>query len=157
MGGGEHGSAGGDYWGEGHEADFWGDVVVDGFHASAHGVGFVPEAGASCVAEEVPPPEAVWVGAGPFEERIHVAPVLAHAGVHGEKGEYEIFVAEEAVGLGGDGAGDFGAESNEGFEAGDAVDAHTEVDDDQVGILGEVDGVAVDGCGQGWGLRSRAG
>ena len=147
MSGGEHAASGGDDGGKAHEADFGSDVVVDGFHAATHGVGFVPESGASGVAEEVLPPLAVRIGASPGEERVHIAPVLADSGMRGEERKDEVLVSEEAFGLIGGGFGDFGAESDEGFEAGEAVDAHAEVDHDQVGVLGEVDGEAVDAGG----------
>ena len=39
------------------------------------------------------------------------------------------------------------AQAEGGFEAGEGVDAETEVDDDEVGIGGEVDGLAVDESG----------
>jgi hypothetical protein len=65
--------------------------------------------------------------------------------VHGEERKDEVFVAEQAVWLSGDGVGDPRAESEDGFDSGDAVDAHAEIDDGKVRIRGEIDGAAVDG------------
>ena len=56
---------------------------------------------------------------------------------------------EEAVGFGGDRGVDLGAEAEDGFEAGEGVDAHAEIDDDEVGVGGEVDGLAGDWGGHG--------
>ena len=38
-----------------------------------------------------------------------------------------------------------GAEAAQGLQAGDAVDAHAEVDHDKIGIPTEIDGAAIDG------------
>jgi hypothetical protein len=67
--------------------------------------------------------------------------------VHGKERKDEVFVAKQAVGLSGDGVGDLGAESEDGLDAGDAVDAHAEIDDGEVRVRGEIDGAAVDGGG----------
>jgi len=48
--------------------------------------------------------------------------------VHRKEREEEIFVQQEPVGCGGDGAGDFGAETGECLHAGQAIDPHTEID-----------------------------
>src|SRR5581483_3171452 len=85
--------------------------------------------------------------AGPPQERIHVAPVLAHAGVHGKEREDKVLVAEQAIGPVFNGFRDPRAESDEGLQASDSIDPHAEVDHDEVRILAEVDGATVDGCG----------
>jgi len=46
-------------------------------------------------------------------------------------------VQEESVRCGGDGVGDPWSESEERLQAGQAIDAHAEVDDDEIGILRE--------------------
>src|SRR5579862_1486846 len=79
--GGEHGAAGGDYGGEGGEADGDAHVIIDGLDATLAEIGFVPEAGAAGIAQEVFPPLAVGVGAGPGHQGIEIAPVLADADV----------------------------------------------------------------------------
>src|SRR5439155_17379609 len=104
---------------------------------------FVPEAGAAGVFEEVLPPNAMRFGAGPLHEGVEIAPVLAHAEMHGKKRVKEIFVAQEAFGFGGGGLGDLRAEAEKSLDAGNAVDAHAEVDDYEVGIGGEVYGATV--------------
>jgi len=72
-----------------------------------------------------------------------MAPVLAHAEVDGKQGKKKIFVAEKTVGLVGGRRGDLRAEVEQYLETGQTVDAQAEIDDEEVGIRGEVDGLAV--------------
>src|SRR5260221_581253 len=144
VGGGEHGTAGGYGWREGGEADGHGQVVIDGFHAALVEVGFVPEAGTSRIAQEIFPPLAVGVGAGPFDERIGIAPVLAHADVYGKKGEEEKLVAQQAFGFGVSRLADLRAHAEEDFDSCQVIDAHSKVDDHKIGVGREIDGAAGD-------------
>ena len=100
--GAESGAAGVDIGGETEEADGFGDIVVNGFHAAAHAVGLVPESGAAGVFHELGPPGAMRFGAGEGEEAWHVTPILAHADHGREEGVEDALVEEQAVGLGGD-------------------------------------------------------
>jgi len=137
---GEHGAACLYDWREGGEADGCGQIVIDGFHAAMAKIGFVPEAGASGIAQEILPPLAVRVGAGPFNQGIGIAPVLAHADVHREKREEEIFVAQEAFGFFGGRLADLRGNAEQHFESGQTIDAHSKIDDDEVGIGRQIDG-----------------
>src|SRR5262249_3465324 len=106
-------------------------------------VGLVPKAGAARVPEKVLPPYTVRVGASPLHEGVDVAPVLAHADMHREQGIDYVFVAEEAVGLGCSRICELWAESEESLDSGKAIDAHTEIDDDKIGISGKIHRTAV--------------
>jgi len=139
----EHGAAGGNERSEGAEAQRLRDVVVDGFHAAVAVIGFVPEASAAGILQEFLPPFAVRVGARPFHEGVNVAPVLAHADVHGKEGIEQVLVAEEAVGPGRGGVRDLRAEADESFDPVQAIDTHAEINDNEVGVSGEIDRSAV--------------
>src|SRR5262245_15650880 len=91
-GGAEHGAAGGDKRSKRCEAERLGQVVVDGFHVAVAVVGFVPEASAAGVFQEILPPLAVRIGASPLHKGVGVAPVLAHAQMHGKKREKQEFM-----------------------------------------------------------------
>src|SRR5215471_11154949 len=60
------------------EPDRFGQVVVDRLHPAPHEVGLVPEPRSTRVAEELPPPGGMRLGAGPALEAVEVLPVLAH-------------------------------------------------------------------------------
>src|SRR5690242_13757529 len=67
--------------------------------------------------------------------------------MHGKERIEKHFMAKKAIGLCNGGTGNLRANTEEHFEAGEAVDAHAEIDDYEVGIGGEVYGAAVDsGC-----------
>ena len=144
MSGAEHSSASRRYRRKAHETYWIRYIVVDGFHAALHEIGFVPEACAAGVTQEFFPPFAMRGGASPSKKRLRIAPILAHACVHGKQGEEKVLVEQEAIRCGGDRAGDFGAETEERLETRQPIDAHAEVDDDEVGVLRKIDGLTID-------------
>ena len=97
--------------------------------------------GAAAVAEVVRPPGLVRKRARPGLERIEVAPVLAHAVVRPVLvREDDFFVEEQSVGLRLDGGPDLRAPRRlrSVLLAARFLDAHAEVDDDEVRVGGEV-------------------
>src|SRR5262245_52386978 len=106
-------------------------------------ISLVPKSGAAGIVEKLFPPSAVRLGARPFHEGGHVAPVLAHADVHREKGIEQIFVAEQAVGFGSCGIGDLGAETEESLDSRQTIDSHAQINDDKFRVRGKIDGLAI--------------
>src|SRR3954468_5279665 len=92
--GGEHWAASWYHRSKAREPDWLGHVVVDRLHATLHQVRFVPEAGSAGVLEERLPPQAVWFGARPRQQRIHVAPVLPHSDVQWKHGIDDRFMQQ---------------------------------------------------------------
>ena len=101
----------------------------------------MPEPGAAAVPQELLPPDAVWFGARPGLERRKIAPVLPHAEV--PQGEQDVLMKEQAVRACLDGRRDPRAESHHRLEPGKGIDAHPQVDHDQVRILRKVYGLTV--------------
>jgi hypothetical protein len=64
--------------------------------------------------------------------------------MHGEKREHEILVEQQAVRPVFDGFHDLRAETEESLQSGEAVHPHTEVNDNEIGVAGEIDGAAFD-------------
>src|ERR1700733_573511 len=144
MGCAKHGAASGCDGSEAHESDGLRHIVVDGFHAALHEIGLVPEAGAAGVAQEILPPFTMGLGARPGKKCFRIAPVLAHAGMHGKERENKVLVQQQAIRRGVDRVGDLRPEAEECLQTGEAIDAHTEIDDDEVGILRQIHGLTID-------------
>jgi hypothetical protein len=81
----EHRPAARDVLGEGLETYRLRQVVVDGFDAALHEVGFVPETSALRALEIIFPPFTVGLGARPPFHRLEVSPIPAHSDVHREQ------------------------------------------------------------------------
>src|SRR5579872_198617 len=124
-----------------HESDPRSNVVIDGLHSSAMEVGFVPEACASRILQELLPPLPMGIGTRPLHQRIQIAPVLAHAGMHGEQRKKKILVAQEAIGLRLYGGRYLRPESKQGLDSVESIHSHSKVNHDQVGIFREIDGL----------------
>ena len=120
---GEHAAFGFDRRAEFEEADGFGHFIEDRFKAAAPEIGFMPEAYAGGLADEIAPPLFVRESAGPGFERIEVAPVLPHADVEWEERIIDGLVQEQAVGFGGDGVLYGGSEFAEREEASERMDA----------------------------------
>jgi hypothetical protein len=76
--------------------------------------------------------------ARPGLERIEVAPVLPEAVLHRLRGKDDLLVEEEPVGLLVDRGLDLRSQALHGLDAMRLLNARAEVDDDQVGVRGEV-------------------
>ena len=83
------------------------------------------------------------LGAGKSLQGVVVSPVLPHANVQREEAIREIFVRQQAVGRCRNRRLDTGAEAKQSAKPFPRVDAQAEVDDDEVGVGGEVDGAAL--------------
>src|ERR1700694_5278379 len=82
----------------------------------------------------------MWFRPGPFFERFKIAPVLPHTDVRREKREEIIFVEQQAFGLVIYRLRDPGSESDQRLDAGDRFHSHAQIDDNKIGVTGEVDG-----------------
>ena len=96
----------------------------------------MPETSASGVAEELLPPDFVWLGAGPLFQRSEIAPIVPHA--HVAQRIEETLVQQQPVGTLIHRVRDLRSEAKEGADAGQRVHAHSQVDHDQIRISGEV-------------------
>src|SRR6516165_8405640 len=59
------------------------------------------------------------------------------------EGEQEVLVKQQSIRTGSDRRRDLGSESEEGFESGEGVDAHSQVNDGEAGVRGQVHGLAL--------------
>src|SRR4051812_31619279 len=140
----EHRAARGRRRGEREKSSRLDHIVVDGFHAAAHEVRFVPEAGPARVSEKLAPPFAMRVGPRPSLQRIEVAPVLAHAGVRWKHRKQKILVKQQAIRPCLDGIRNPGTKAEYSFQPVHAVDAHPEIDDDEIRIPREIYRASID-------------
>jgi hypothetical protein len=140
----EHWSTSGHHWGEIHESDFRHDIVVNGFHATTAQISFVPKARSTGILQELLPPFPVRSRARPPQQRLLIAPVLAHADVHREKRKDEIFVRQQSIRMGVDGGGNLRSESQEGSDSSNTVYAHAQVNDDEVWIARKINRSSLD-------------
>src|SRR5699024_990596 len=81
LAGGEHGTTRTALRRKLQETDILRHIDVNRFHAAAHAIGLVPETRAARIAQELPPPVAVRLGARPGFQRVEILPLLAHADV----------------------------------------------------------------------------
>ena len=86
----------------------------------------------------------MWFRPGPCFQRFKIASVLPHTGVRREKREEKFFVEQQAFRLLIYRLRDPGSESDQRLYASDRVHSHTQIDDNKIGITGEIDGSPVD-------------
>src|SRR5580692_5091409 len=140
----EHWATRGHHGCEIHKSDFWNDIVINSFHAAAEQVSFVPETDSTRILQKLLPPFPVRIRARPTHQGLLIAPVLAYADMHREKGKDKIFVEEQSVGMSGSRGRDLRSESKQRLDSGNAIYAHAEVDDNQVGITRKINRSSLD-------------
>src|SRR5215471_5930679 len=129
--GGEHGPVCGNYGRKPLKAEWrkFG-VVINGFHATAHEVGFVPEASPAGIAKEVLPPATVRFRASPTLHRLEIFPIPAHSHMKWEQSINDAIVAmQESFGARLASFRDLRAETEETFDARELAYAQAEVND----------------------------
>ena len=114
------------------------DIVIYCFHTAANEIRFVPESRSPGVAQKLLPPQTVRLRSRPTLQIFETPPVLAHSRMHGKNGIDDRLMKQKAFRFSRDRFRYLGTKTNGRFESKEKIDAHPQINHDQIGVPSQV-------------------